>query len=164
MLRQFRRLLTPIDFSQYSIEAALQAYELVRDGGAELHLLHVVVPHHSLVPLPLVAGAEQARELAREASMVEQAEAGLARIKKDRMDNSPRVTTAAVVGQPVVKIREYATQNQVDLIVVSTHGRTGLEHLLIGSVTEKLVRTVSCSVLVVRAFRRPDADSRTAGN
>jgi nucleotide-binding universal stress UspA family protein len=152
---QFKSLLTPIDFSDYSIEAATSAYELSKAAGARLHVLHVVVPHHSLLPLiPLIADAERARELAREASMVEQAEAELARLKAERMENSPAVTTLALVGPAAAKIREYAAEQNVDLIVVSTRGRTAVEHVLIGSVAEKLVRTALCSVLVLRHARR----------
>ncbi len=155
MLDKLKTLLTPVDFSSYSIEAATHAYELSRAVGGRLHMLHVVVPHHSLLPLiPLVADAEHARELAREASMVEQAEAELARLKAERMENSPTVTTLALVGPPAAKIREYAAEQNVDLIVVSTHGRTGVEHVLIGSVAEKLVRTAHCSVIVLRHARQ----------
>ena len=155
MFDKFKILLTPIDFSDYSIEAATRAYELSKATGAGLHMLHVVVPHHSLLPLiPLIADAERARELAREASMVEQAEAELARLKAERMENSPAVTTLALVGPPAAKIREYAAEQNVDLIVISTHGRTGVEHMLIGSVAEKLVRTAHCSVVVLRHARR----------
>lgn len=111
------------------------------------------MPHHNLIPLPLVAGAEYARELAREASMTEQAESELARLKAERMENSASVTTLALVGPPAAKIREYATEQNVDLIVVSTHGRTAVEHVLIGSVAEKLVRNAHCSVLVLRHAR-----------
>jgi len=150
---QMKSLLAPIDFSAFSMEAAVHAYEMAKTAGARLHLLHVVVPHHNLIPLPLVAGAEHARELAREASMVEQAESELTRLKAERMENSPSVTTLALVGPPAAKIREYATEQNVDLIVVSTHGRTAVEHVLIGSVAEKLVRSAHCSVLVLRHAR-----------
>ncbi len=148
MLHQFKNILTPVDFSDYSIEAASRAYELAREGGARLHMLHVVVPHHSLFP------AEGARELAREAGLVEQAEQEMARLKAERMENSPAVTTLAMVGPAAVKIREYAAQQNIDLILISTHGRTGLEHMLIGSVAERLVQSAPCSVLVLRNPRR----------
>jgi nucleotide-binding universal stress UspA family protein len=55
-----------------------------------------------------------------------------------------------VVGPPVSKLLEYAKAQAIDLIVMSTHGRTGAEHALIGSVTEKVVRNAPCSVLVLR--------------
>jgi nucleotide-binding universal stress UspA family protein len=155
MIGNFKVLLAPVDFSDYSIRAATHAYELSKAVGGQLHMLHVVVPHHSLLPLiPLVADAERARELAREASMVEQAEAELARLKAEWMENSPTVTTLALVGSPAARIRDYAAEQNVDLIVISTHGRTGVEHMLIGSVAEKLVRTAHCSVTVLRPPRR----------
>jgi nucleotide-binding universal stress UspA family protein len=150
MLQKFKKLLVPIDFSGHSIRALRSAWELATETGAELHLLHVVVPHHTFIPLPLTHDAEKAREIAREAAMVEQAEEELARIKKDEMGNSPKVTTAAVVGPPAAKILAHAKENKIDLIVMATHGRTGAEHALIGSVTEKIVRLGPCAVLVVR--------------
>jgi len=155
MFDKLKSLLAPIDFSSYSIDTAARAYELTKTVGGRLHMLHVVVPHHSLLPLiPLVADAERARELAREASMVEQAEEELARLKAERMENSPTVTTLALVGPPAAKIREYAAEQNVDLILVSSRGRTAIEHMLIGSVAEKLVRTAHCSVVVLRHERR----------
>ncbi|HSR58344.1 MAG TPA: universal stress protein [Candidatus Binataceae bacterium] len=150
MIQNVKKILAPIDFSDYSMQALKGAWDLSKDTGAELHLLHVVVPHHSFLPLPLTLDAERAREIAREAAMVEQAEEELARIRKDDLENSKKVTTAAIVGAPVAKIIEYVKQNSIDLIVMSTHGRSGSELILIGSVTEKLVRLAPCAVLVLR--------------
>lgn len=149
MIQSLKKILAPIDFSSFSIQALKGAWDLARETGAELHLLHVVAPHHTYLPLPLALDAERAREIAREAAMVEQAEEELTRIKKDELENSRKVSVAAVVGPPVSKIAEYITQNKIDLIVMSTHGRTGGEHILIGSVTEKIVRQSPCAVLVL---------------
>lgn len=146
MIENVKKILAPIDFSEYSFAATRSAWSLARDCKAELHLLHVVAPHFAIL-------ADAPAESAREAAMVEEAEEELARIRKDEMENSAKVATQAVVGPPVVKICEYAKQHDIDLIVVSTHGRTGLNHMLIGSVTEKLARNAPCSVLVVRARR-----------
>ena len=150
MLHKLKKLLVPVDFSGHSMDALRSAWELAREIGAELHMLHVVAPHHSFIPLPLTHDAEKAREIAREAAMVEQAEEELARIRRDEMAQSPKVTVGAVVGPPVAKILAYVRENKIDLIVMSTHGRTGAEHALIGSVTEKIVRVSPCAVLVVR--------------
>ncbi len=149
MIQNVKKVLAPVDFSSHSMTAMKSAWELARECGAELHILHVVQPHHTYLPLPLTIDAERAREIAREAAMVEQAEEELMRIRKDEMGSSDKVTIQAVVGQPVNKISEYATQNKIDLAVMSTHGRTGSERLLIGSVTEKLVRHAPCAVLVL---------------
>jgi len=151
MIQNVKKILSPIDFSEFSFQAMRSAWELASDVGAELHLLHVVVPHGIFVPLLLTRDAETAREMAREASMVQQADEELARIKKDQLDNSPKVFTSAVIGAPVAKIIDYAEQNAIDLVLISSHGRTGFNRMLIGSVAEKLVRGAPCSVLVLRA-------------
>ena len=85
--------------------------------------------------------------------MLEEAEVELARIRKD-YGNSAQVLTRVMIGPPVPKLVEYATQQQIDLILLATHGRTGIEHLMIGSVAEKLARYAPCSVLVFRQ-RKP---------
>jgi universal stress protein A len=154
MIQNVKKVLAPIDFSEHSMEALRGAAELAKDVGAEVHLMHVIAPHHHFIPLPLATNAEQSRELAREASMIEQAEEELARIKKDDFGDSKKVFTFAVVGPPVQKLIEYAKEQGIDLIVMSTHGRTGVGHALIGSVTEKMVRNSPCSVLVLRARKQ----------
>jgi universal stress protein A len=151
MMQNVKKILAPIDFSVHSMEAMRGAMELAKDIGAEVHLVHVIAPHHSFIPLPLESNAEQSREIARESAMIEQAEEELARIKKDDFGNSKKVFTFAVVGHPVQKLVEYAKEQAIDLIVMSTHGRTGAEHFVIGSVTEKLVRNAPCAILVMRS-------------
>lgn len=147
MIQNIKKILAPIDFSEHSMEAMRGAMELAKDLGAEeVHLLHVIAPQQSLIPSTI----EQNRELARESAMLEQAEEELARIKKDELGDSKKVVTYAVVGPPVQKIVEYAKEQAIDLLMVATHGRTGAEHLLIGSVAEKLARNSPCSVLVFR--------------
>jgi universal stress protein A len=150
MIQNVKKILAPIDFSAHSMEAMRGAVELAKDVGAEVHLVHVIAPHHSFIPLPLESNAEQSRELAREAAMLEQAEEELARIKKDDLGGSQKVVTQAVVGHPVEKLINYAREQSIDLILVATRGRSGFEQLLLGGTTEKLVRSAPCSVLVFR--------------
>ena len=151
MIQNIKKILTPIDFSEPSMEAMRGAMELAKDLGAdEVHLMHVIAPQQSFIPSTI----EQNRELARESAMLEQAEEELARIKKDELGDSKKVFTFAVVGPPVQKLVDYAKDQAIDLIVVATHGRTGGERMLIGSVTEKLVRSAPCSVLVFRPRKR----------
>jgi nucleotide-binding universal stress UspA family protein len=150
MIQNVKKILTPIDFSVHSMEAMRGAMELAKDIGAEVHLMHVIAPHHHFLPLPLESNAEQSRELAREASMIQQAEEELARIRKDDFGDSKKVITFAVVGPPVQKLYEYAKEQAIDLIMMSTHGRTGGDFVLMGSVAEKVVRNAPCSVLIFR--------------
>ncbi len=99
MIQNVKKILAPIDFSPHSMEAMRGAMELAKDIGAEVHLMHVIAPHHHFIPLPLATSAEQSRELVREAAMIEQAEEELARIKKDDFADSNKVFTFAVVGR-----------------------------------------------------------------
>ena len=146
MIQNVKKILAPIDFSEYSMEALRGAMELVKDVGGELHIVHVVAPHFSLF--------DKMREQARATLMLEEAEEELARIRKDDYGDSAKVFTQVMVGPPVPKLVEYAKQQQIDLILLATHGQTAIEHLMIGSVTEKLVRAAPCSVLVFRR-RKP---------
>jgi len=150
MIQNVKKILAPIDFSVHSMEAMRAAMELAKDVGAEVHLMHVIAPHHHFIPLPLATSGEESRELVREAAMIEQAEEELARIKKDDFGDSKNVTTFAVIGHPVQKLNDYAKEQAIDLIVMSTHGRSGIEHALLGETTEKIVRSAPCSVLVIR--------------
>jgi universal stress protein A len=146
MIQNVKKILAPIDFSEYSMEALRGAMELAKDLDGELHIVHVVAPHFALL--------DKMREQARETLMLEEAEEELARIRRDDCGNSAQVVTQVIVGPPVPKLVEYAKEQQIDLILLATHGRTGIEHLMIGSVAEKLVRAAQCSVLVFRR-RKP---------
>ena len=79
-----------------------------------------------------------------------QATAELARVLPDAQGAKIEVTRAVMIGSPPRKIVETAEAEHVDLIVMATHGRTGLSHLLIGSVAERVVRTAPCPVLTIR--------------
>jgi len=155
MIQNVKKILAPIDFSEHSMEAMRGSMELAKDVGAEVHLMHVIAPHHHFIPLPLATSAEQSRELVREAAMIEQAEEELARIKKDDFGDSNKVFTFTVVGHPVEKLIAYAKEQSIDLILIATHGRSSTEHMLLGGTTEKIVRNAPCSVLVFRPRARP---------
>ena len=143
MIQTVKKVLAPLDFSEHSAEALRDAWELTRDvNGSELHIVHVVGHHFTIV--------EQTRELMRENAMQEQAEEELERLKRDELGNSDKVTTAVLVGPPAGKLVEYANENDIDLIVVPAFGHSGADYALIGGVTEKLVRNAPCSVLVMR--------------
>ena len=90
MIQNLKKILSPIDFSEFSFEAMRGAWELAKDVGAELHLLHVVVPHTILVPLLLTRDAEGARAMAREAALVQQAEEGWPGSRKTSSRTRPR--------------------------------------------------------------------------
>ena len=90
MIQSVEKILAPIDFSEYSMEAFCGAMELAKDLDGELHIVHVVAPHFALL--------DKMREQARETLMVEETEEELARIRKDDCRNSAKVVTQVMVG------------------------------------------------------------------
>jgi universal stress protein A len=140
-----RHILAPTDFSDYSKKAISDAFELARTFGATLSLLHVLEPSPYLGEFTLpTMGEELLGDLERQAS------AALAQVLPEAQQAKIEVTRAVAIGAPSQKIVETAEAEHVDLIVMATHGRTGLSHLLIGSVAERVVRTAPCPVLTIR--------------
>ncbi len=141
-----RHILAPTDFSDYSKHAISYAFELAQTFGAKLSLLHVVeLPPYPIEGfVPSTMGADLLNDLKRQGS------AALAQVLPQAQEAKIEVTRAVVMGSPFRKIIETAEAEHVDLIVMATHGRTGLSHLVMGSVAERVVRTAPCPVLTIR--------------
>jgi universal stress protein A len=147
----FTRILVPTDFSEPS-EAALDYARMVADTfGASLHVLHVF-------DAPFAAGAVSpelfiAESPAAQAQLFEEASSRLQHRVTPADRTRYRATTEIVTGTSAESIVTYARDRGMDLIVMGTHGRSGLSHLLMGSVSEKVVRTAPCPVMTVRRAR-----------
>lgn len=147
MKLNLKRILCPVDFSESSDHAMRYAAALAETFGAELTLLHVVAPVIAALPgetaLPdtLQADVDELVDACRE--RLEQTVGKLAA-------NGLPVQHKILNGVPFVEIIRYARDTEMDLIVMGTHGRTGLGHLLIGSVAERVVRKSPCPVLTVK--------------
>ena len=137
-----RRILAPTDFSECAKRARSYATELAKRFDAELHMLHVVQP----IALPTYVGPV----LDNLHDLEEAARKELEEWEDPQFEPSMRLARRVVTGPPFVEILRYARQNEIDLIVVGTHGRAGLMHALVGSVAEKVVRKSPCPVLTVR--------------
>ncbi|HLJ95195.1 MAG TPA: universal stress protein [Gemmataceae bacterium] len=141
------RILVPTDFSKHSEVALTYAAALAEKFGAELVLLHVVqdlalfIPDAVAVAPPIAAPVEQFTAAARDA---------LDRIGQAENLRHLRFHREVREGTPFYEIIRFAKEGDVDLIVMGTHGHTGLTHVLLGSVTEKVVRKAPCPVLTVR--------------
>jgi nucleotide-binding universal stress UspA family protein len=146
-----RRILAPTDFSDASHRAVRYAAELAEKFGAELVLLHVVqdialVLPDAVMPTPMpTPDLTQLMDSARSGLTNLIGHLGLGRL-------NPKIEVRA--GSPAAEIDAAAKDLGADLICVSTHGRTGLAHLLLGSVAEKIVRHAPCPVLVVRPMAK----------
>ncbi len=142
-----KRILLPTDFSEYSRRAQNYACAFAEQFGAELHVLHVVQDLVALVPEPGLAfppPGDYMKELK------ESAERSLATVPDAKWAVGKKIVRSVRQGPPFVEIIRYAKENDVDLIILGTHGRTGLSHMLLGSVAEKVVRKAPCPVLTVR--------------
>jgi nucleotide-binding universal stress UspA family protein len=134
-----RRILVPVDFSKASLAGLDYAMQLGKRFNATLTVLFVAEPLYNAGDLGLFL--EEQRHFGRD----ELARLAL-RLKKRRM----KCHTVVRTGAPYQVIDEEAARSNADLIVLATHGRTGLSHLLMGSVAAKVVRTARCPVLTVR--------------
>jgi nucleotide-binding universal stress UspA family protein len=145
------RILAPVDFSAQSDLALRYATTLADCFGATVEVLHVVED-------PFVSGAWSAEAFVPNipellADLVATARAKLDQLKAPidkELSFKTTVLTTVLTGQPAVSIVEYARTENFDLIVMGTHGRTGLSHAFMGSVAERVVRKASCPVMTVR--------------
>jgi nucleotide-binding universal stress UspA family protein len=142
-----RRILCPVDFSESSTHAIEYALAFASAYRAELRLLHVVYPPSYGVGADginidiTVQMTEHVEKTSREQ---------LHALAENARTSWPEVTEEILTGVPFLEIIRSARAAQADLIVMGTHGRTGLAHALIGSVAERVVRKAPCPVLTVK--------------
>jgi len=139
-----RRILVPIDFSLPSKRAMHYAREWTSLFQAELFLLHVVDP----VAAAGEFGASPVGKIRRD--LVGRAKAALAGLAKTELPRSMSVAVDVRKGKPFDQIVSFARTIKADLIIMATHGHTGLKHMLLGSTAERVVRHAPCPVLVLR--------------
>ncbi len=140
----WRRILVPLDFSLTSLRALNVAVPLAKQSRAQLLLLHVVEPN------PYPAGLEGAVLAMPDAELTQQAKTQLPRVARHFVPKSVRVTTLVRHGRAASVVVETAEERKVDLIVLSSHGHSALERLLMGSTAEHIVRHASCPVWIAR--------------
>ena len=141
------KILLPTDFSEHSEHALSYALSFAKEYGAKLYVLHVIEDIQYLanaymfdVPvMPSFADIEQSRLKEMQEFI-------------DRVITDPTVAIEKAIkrGRPFVEIIRAAREEEVDLIVIATHGRSGIEHVFFGSVAEKVVRKAPCPVLSIR--------------
>lgn len=139
-----KQILVPIDFSGCARKALQYALPLAKEHGAALTLLYIVQPYHGSREFAAIDYAQL------EASLKESGEKELAKLAVDEVRGEVSVDTLVRVGSPAREIIETARRLPADLIVISTHGRTGLKHVFLGSVAEHVVQRAPCPVFVVR--------------
>ena len=141
-----KKILLPTDFSDSAAAAMPYARDMALTFGAQIELVHV----HQL---PIYTGAFAYGTIDLPANYAEDTrKALLTRLEEHREKLGPdvEVKTMLVEGVPFKELIRCAAENDVDLIVMSTHGHTGLKHVLLGSTAERVVREAPCPVLTIR--------------
>jgi len=152
---KLRRILVPVDFSDCSKKALQYAVPFARQFEATLVLLHVVQPY---LPVPEMGTVDVAL---METQMRAGGVKGLAAMKESLAGEVP-VETELRVGNPQIEITRAVRDLGADMIILSTHGRSGLAHIFMGSVAERVVRHSPCPVLVVREREHEFVEPRAA--
>jgi nucleotide-binding universal stress UspA family protein len=145
-MQEIKKILFPVDFSSNSYQISDYVVSFARKFDSHVYLLHVLeclmplqgfyIPHISVETL------EEELKKAAEKKMEE--------FIKKQMKECQGVTSYVIIGIPHVEILKMAQEKGIDMIIMGTHGWTGLEHVIFGSVAGKVVRKASCPVLTVR--------------
>ena len=150
-MKQIKKILCPIDFSEPSEAALSTAVDLAEHYAAEVVLMHAVneidpmpAPSYTLTPQMV----EQIPQLMEQ--MKENATRALEALVKQYIGSRVRTDVRVTTGVAARSIVDIAAGEHMDLIVIATHGRSGIKGILFGSVAEKVVRTAECPVLTVK--------------
>lgn len=144
---EIRTILAPTDFSDHAGRALQYACALAERLGASLRLLHVLSDIVPAGPEPMLAPVLPPEFYTESEAQSREA---LAKSLDPSWGKPASVALSVRWGDPVEEIIEEASAHGVDLIVIATHGRTGLGHVLLGSVAERIVRQAPCPVLTIR--------------
>jgi universal stress protein A len=152
-MNNVKKILAPTDLSKLSLAGLRYAFSLARSFGAEVIVYHVINRDE------IMQFSEQLKRFANPVAigqhtenLLEESQEALSHFLRDNMAELlpvMKVQTKVEIGLPYKNIVERARNDGADLIVMSTHGRTGFSHILLGSVTEKVVRTAPCPVVSI---------------
>ena len=143
-----RKILWPTDFSEPAYEGLRIATELAIQFSSEILLVHVVAP------MPTMAGASAPTGFHLPTvleELQESAQKSLEDIRQAKIPAEVQARTFVVHGKPANEIVRLAAQEKADIIVIPTHGESGWQRFVFGSVAEKVVRLAGCPVLTIRA-------------
>lgn len=140
-----KKILCPVDFSEFTNETFEYAATIAKKFNAELHLLHVIPNLNYFTPYESFLTPENL--VAIERNIEQEVEKDFNKLLQGAGIEAKKVVRTGIT---FIEIIDYVKNENIDLIVMGTHGRSGIEHILIGSVAEKVVRKAPCPVLTVR--------------
>lgn len=141
-----KKILVPQDFSDYSLHAMKYAVTLAQLFKSDLIVLHIVEP----IVYPADFSFGQVSIPAMEEEIRKHSEEQLNELVEKEIPEGMKSTAIIRIGKPFIEIVEVAKSENADLIVISSHGRTGMDHVLFGSTADKVVRKAPCPVLTIR--------------
>lgn len=150
-MKNLNKIICPVDFSEPSDAALISAVELAKRFSAEIILVHAI---NELDPTPSPSYTlthhlmDQIPQIMRQ--MTENANKAMQELIENHVGEQIPTNRRVVIGDPAQSIVNLAEDEQADLIVMATHGRSGIKGLVFGSVAEKVVRSASCPVLTMR--------------
>lgn len=143
---EIKKILVPIDFSDYSKNSLKYSVNFAKSFNASLVLVYVVEP----VIYPPDFSMGQIAIPAAGLEMDKRAKEEMDKLAEKEIPAEVKVQKIVKTGKPFIEIIETATDEDIDLIIIATHGHTGVEHILFGSTAEKVVRKAPCPVLTLR--------------
>ena len=158
----YKKIVVTLDGSPFAAQALPHARQLAAALDAELILLEVVPEVEvagdladtigTLIHIDHVADRDLSKAERAQRHLVEKNERALRDLAKTIRSENIKTDLVVDVGKPAEQIVAYTKHHEVDLLVMSTHGRTGMEHLVYGSVAEKVLHEANCPILLVKSF------------
>jgi nucleotide-binding universal stress UspA family protein len=163
-MNDVKKILAPTDLSKLSLVGLRYAFSLARSFGAEVTVYHVINSDEIMQFSEQLKRFNSPVAIGRHTeNLLEESQEALSNFLRDNMAELlplVKVRTKVEMGLPYKNIVERARNDGADLIVMSTHGRTGFSHVLLGSVTEKVVRTASCPVVSIHPEEERESSAR----
>ncbi len=145
-MQKISKLLVPVDFSDYSINALKYSADFAKVFNAKIFLIYVVEP--MLYPADFSMGQIAIPDTSED--LAKRSKNDLTNLAEEHLKDVVEYETIIKTGRPFIEIIDTASELDIDLIIIATHGHTGVEHLLFGSTAEKVVRKAPCPVLTLR--------------
>jgi nucleotide-binding universal stress UspA family protein len=146
-MKEFKRIIVPVDFSKITAKLVDYSTYMAKKLSASIHFIHAV----TYATGDAMIGAPFAVEY--EARMLADAQTRMSNILIDNREKSPGCTGDVIVGDPVDTIVDIARKKEANLIIIATHGTKGLEKILLGSVTERVLKRAPCPVLTLNPYK-----------
>jgi len=148
-MKEFNRILFPVDLSESSAKIVPYVQTVAQKFGAQIHILFAarVFDHFTSIYVPHPSINKFEKEL------IEGAEKRLYEFVDENFKEFPHTKTAVMAGDPSEEIINYIQEHKIDLVIMGTHGRKGMDKIIFGSVAERVVKTAPVPVMVVNPYK-----------